>query len=107
MSSLGARIARARMSAGLNRNQLARALGTSWQHVDHCEKGRPQPSCESLRRIAEVLSVSVDALLGLRPAAATSALDRFLMELAPTDLTPEEEQWLRAAALAIGPTPQH
>ena len=105
-STLGQRIARARTAAGLNRNQLARALGTSWQHVDHWEKGRTQPSLESLRRIAELLAVSVDHLLGLRDAGTAGALDRFLAELAPPDLSAEEAQWLRAAPLPASATPQ-
>ncbi|MCC6873516.1 MAG: helix-turn-helix domain-containing protein [Sandaracinaceae bacterium] len=106
--TLGQRIASARAAAGLNRNQLARALGTSWQHVDHWEKGRTQPSLESVRRIAEVLGVSVDYLMGLRdqPERSSSALERFLLELAPSDMTAEEEQWLRAAPLPLSATPQ-
>jgi transcriptional regulator with XRE-family HTH domain len=107
MSGLGQRIARARTAAGLNRNQLARALATSWQHVDHWEKGRTQPSLESLRRIAEVLGVSVDHLLGLREPMRAGALERFLAELAPADLSAEEEQWLRSAPLPENATPQH
>jgi hypothetical protein len=61
-----------------------------------------------VRRIAEVLGVSVDYLMGLRerPEITTSALERFLLELAPSDLTPEEEQWLRAAPLSPAATPQ-
>jgi transcriptional regulator with XRE-family HTH domain len=98
--SIGARIAAARERAGMNRNQLARALGTSWQHVDHWEKGRTRPTVESVRRLAELLGVSVDYLLGLEEARAErSTLERFLGELAPGDLTPQEEQWLRDAPL--------
>jgi transcriptional regulator with XRE-family HTH domain len=98
--SIGERIAAARERAGMNRNQLARALGTSWQHVDHWEKGRTRPTVESVRRLAELLEVSVDYLLGLEEVPAErSTLERFLSELAPRDLTPQEEQWLRDAPL--------
>lgn len=84
----------------MNRNQLARALGTSWQHVDHWEKGRTQPTVESVRRLAELLAVSVDHLLGLGPEPAVrSTLERFLGDLAPPDLSSEEEQWLRSAPI--------
>lgn len=99
--SIGERIAWARERAKLNKNRFARELGTSWQHVDHWEKGRTEPSLASMRRIAELLGVSVDFLLGVRdePDAlpAPSAIERFLNELAPPDLTEEEEQWLRRA----------
>lgn len=97
---MGQRIAWARERAGMNKNQFARELGTSWQHVDHWEKDRTEPSIGSIRRIAELLGVSVDFLLGVRtdPAApAPSALDRFLAELAPDDITEEETAWLRRA----------
>lgn len=84
----------------MNRNQLARALGTSWQHVDHWEKGRTRPTVESVRRLAELLEVTIDFLLGLEDAPGErSVLDRFLHELAPRDLTLEEEHWLRSAPL--------
>lgn len=98
--TVGERIAWARERAGMNKNQFARELGTSWQHVDHWERGRTEPSLASMRRIAEVLGVSVDFLLGVRTDPALpepSGLERFLVELAPADLTEDEAQWLRKA----------
>lgn len=98
--SIGERIAWARERAGLNKNRFARELGTSWQHVDHWEKGRTEPSLASMRRIAELLGVSVDFLLGVRDEPGgiePKALERFLAELAPDDLSPHEEEWLRSA----------
>lgn len=100
--SIGERIASARERAGFNKNRFARELGTSWQHVDHWEKGRTVPSLGSLRRVAELLGVSVDYLLGVRadPALpARSGLARYLAELAPEDLRADEEEWLRNAPL--------
>src|SRR5690606_27799155 len=98
--SIGERIAWARERAGLNKNRFARELGTSWQHVDHWEKGRTEPSLASMRRIAELLSVSIDFLLGVRDEPSSEepkGLARFLEGLAPPDLTEHEEQWLRSA----------
>lgn len=95
--ALGERIASARERAGMNKNQLARELGTSWQHVDHWEKGRTEPSLASLRRIGEVLRVSIDTLLGAQEGAMHSALERFLAER--DDLTSDEEEWLRRAPI--------
>lgn len=98
--TIGERIAWARERAGLNKNRFARELGTSWQHVDHWEKGRTEPSLASMRRIAELLGVSVDFLLGVRDepgAGEPRALERFLAELAPTDLSAHEQEWLRSA----------
>lgn len=100
--TIGERIAWARERAGFNKNQFARELGTSWQHVDHWERGRTEPSLASLRRIAELLDISIDFLLGVRADPAPplpSGLARFLSELAPDDLTADEEQWLRNAPI--------
>jgi transcriptional regulator with XRE-family HTH domain len=94
----GERIREARQRRGLNKNQLARALGTSWQHLDNWEKGRVEPSLSSVRRLAEVLEVSADYLLGLREMPSTvSAIEEFLKTLAPADLSEREEHWLRNA----------
>ncbi len=100
--SIGERIAWARERAGFNKNRFARELGTSWQHVDHWERGRTEPSLGSLRRIAELLGVSIEFLLGVRADPAPSepsGLAQFLAELEPGDLTPDEEQWLRDAPI--------
>jgi transcriptional regulator with XRE-family HTH domain len=99
-SSVANRIREARVRAGRNKNQLARALGTSWQHVDNWEKGKVEPSLASIRRLAELLEVSADFLLGLRAdpeTAAPNALERFFAELAPEDLTEQEAKWIREA----------
>lgn len=98
----GPRLRTARERAGLNKNQLARELSTSWQHVDNWERGRVQPSLGSVRRLAELLSVSSDFLLGLVADPAPlilSPLDEYLQDSAPADLTPTEEQWLRDAPI--------
>lgn len=106
----GPRLRIARERAGLNKNQLARELATSWQHVDNWERGRVQPSLGSVRRLAELLSVSSDFLLGLvsDPAPlAMSPLDEYLQSGAPDDLSATEEQWLRNAPVAPeGVTPE-
>lgn len=98
-NSVAARIRHARERAGRNKNQLARALGTSWQHVDNWEKGKVEPSLASIRKLAELLDVSADFLLGLSdvPSPTRTALDRFFEELAPADLTEREAAWIREA----------
>lgn len=100
--SMGARIRAARERAGMNKNQLARALGTSWQHVDRWERDRTQPATDSIRRLAQVLNASVGELLG-DPAeeAGPEAFVAFLDELAPDDLSDAERTWLRSAPVAV------
>ena len=96
---MGERIRSVREQRGMNKNQVARALGTSWQHFDHWERGRVEPALASIRRIAEILGTSTDYLLGLRddPTLPGSALETFLASLAPSDLTPQEAEWLAGA----------
>ncbi len=104
--TLGARLERARELSGLNKNQLARAVGTSWQHIDHWERDRVAPSSASLQRLSGVLAVSVAYLLGEAtlavPRSVTEALSVFLLRYAPPDLTEEEIAWLRAAPVDPG-----
>lgn len=104
--TLGARLERARELAGLNKNQLARAVGTSWQQIDHWERDRVAPSSSSLQRISGVLAVSVAFLLGedtlAVPRSVTEALSVFLLRYAPPDLTQDETAWLRAAPVDPG-----
>jgi transcriptional regulator with XRE-family HTH domain len=89
---------------GRNRNQMARDLGTSWQHVDRWERGATEPSPESLRKLAGYLEVTVDHLLGTEaPETAAEnggggdAFDDFHASYAPRDITDAELAWLRAA----------
>lgn len=101
-STLGARVQRARELAGLNKNQLARAVGTSWQHVDHWERDRTLPNHASLQRLASVLGVTMAHLLGDDVPIASSdneAVETFLRSYAPGDLTAQEVAWLRAAPM--------
>lgn len=108
-SGIGERIRLARERSGRNRNQMARELGTSWQHVARWERGQTSPSPASLRKLSSCLGVGVDYLLGhgrrARPAEHP-AFDTFLQKYAPADLTEAEVQWLRDAPFASrAPTP--
>jgi transcriptional regulator with XRE-family HTH domain len=104
--SIGARIRSAREKRGINKNQLARLLGTSWQHVHRWEIGRTAPSADSLQKIAKELGVSAGYLLGAEAhdgvgadAEETRGLELFLKSYAPDDLTEAELSWLKAAPL--------
>ena len=102
--TLGERIRAARERLGRNRNQLARELGTSWQHVGRWEDGLTTPSPESLRRIAAYVEVRVDYLLTgeahvAPPPLAGEGLADFLRSYAPSDLSVAEIAWLRAAPI--------
>jgi len=105
---IGARIRAARERLGRNKNQMAREIGTSWQHVDRWEKGKTIPASDSLKKLAEYLGVSVDHLLDAEAADTPSepeALAEFLASYAPRDLSGIELDWLRRAPLGADATP--
>src|ERR1700683_3770017 len=59
-----------RQECGLTQSQLASRAGVSRQLVAAVEAGRNVPAVDAGLRLAEGLSVSVEALFGARPAAA-------------------------------------
>lgn len=62
--AMGARIARLRKAAGITQVQLADSLRTSQQAVTAYEVGRRRVPVSSLPRIAKLLGVSVEELIG-------------------------------------------
>ncbi|MEM9189923.1 MAG: helix-turn-helix transcriptional regulator [Myxococcota bacterium] len=103
-ADIGERIRHAREQLGINRNQMARELGTSWQHVQRWETGRTAPSTDSLAKIAALLNVTVGHLLGHGETTVgpSTGLQEFLATFAPADLTEAEERWLRTAPVESG-----
>ena len=67
---LGARIARLRKDEGITQVQLAEQLGTSQQTITAYEVGRRRVPVSSLPRIAKLLGVSVEELIGEDPKPA-------------------------------------
>ena len=67
---LGARIARLRKDEGITQVQLAEQLGTSQQTITAYEVGRRRVPVSSLPRIAKLLGLSVEELIGEDPKPA-------------------------------------
>ena len=61
---IGKRIARERKAAGLTQSLLADFTDSSPQYISHIETGRKKASLDILVRIANVLNISMDRLLG-------------------------------------------
>jgi len=61
---MGARIARLRKEEGITQVQLAELLGTSQQTITAYEVGRRRVPVSSLPKIAKLLGVSVEELIG-------------------------------------------
>ena len=62
--TLGTNIMRLRKEAGLTQEQLANALGISYQAVSKWENGVSCPDISTLPLIADLFSVSIDSLFG-------------------------------------------
>lgn len=62
--SLGKRIREIRLKRGLTQEYIAKKLGMGRSNVGHIENGRTMPSAEVLDKIAQILDVSADYLLG-------------------------------------------
>ncbi len=67
MATVKLKVAELRKSKGIGQQDLAEALGVSFQSVSKWETGVTMPDITLLPEIAEYFSVSVDELLGLKP----------------------------------------
>jgi transcriptional regulator with XRE-family HTH domain len=63
MISLGQRIKQIRESLGLSQQALAEKLGVSRPSISQIENGERKVSAEELKKLAEIFSLSTDALL--------------------------------------------
>lgn len=62
---LGHRICQMRVALGWSQVEMAKRLGVAKQTISNWENDNIQPSIEMLIRVAKVLNVSTDYLLGL------------------------------------------
>ena len=81
---VGARIRKARESAGLTQERFAELAGISPQNVSCVERGLAGVSLTVLRRMCQILQVSSDALLtGETTGNEVDAIARRLRQLPP------------------------
>ena len=64
MSQLCLRLRESRLRRRLDQSELARLAGIAVTSISHFESGRRSPSVGNLVKLADVLRVSVDYLLG-------------------------------------------
>lgn len=62
------RIKQLREAAGLSQRELGERIGVSGPAVAMWESGENRPSLTNLEKLADVLGVSIDAILGREPA---------------------------------------
>jgi len=76
MTTVKLKIAELRKDKGIGQQELAEALGVSFQSVSKWETGATMPDITLLPGIAEYFNVSVDELLGLKPLHKQSYIPR-------------------------------
>ena len=79
--SLGQRIKKARIRNGLTQEIVADLIDVTPAHMSNIETGRTKVSLPTLVKIANVLDVSVDALLCDNVAASKIIFDQEAMDL--------------------------
>lgn len=83
---LGDAILEARRALGISQAKAAKQAGMATETWSRIERARITPGIDALTRMASVLGVSIDDLVGLKPAKAPKALtlrpaDRRLLEV--------------------------
>ena len=66
MSDFAKNLKRFRKQKGYSQQKLAKALDYGYTAIANYESGRNEPSLDSLIKIAEVLDVTIDDLLGMK-----------------------------------------
>ncbi len=66
-SEVGQRLASLRQAKGLTQKQLAKSVGVSQQDIAYWERQAATPRGDVLPKLALILEVSIDELLGIRP----------------------------------------
>ena len=89
---IGQRLREVRLQRGLSQQEAASRAGISMNSLYHYEKGNKVPSAVVLARLAEVLDVSADYLLGLTDDPAPKDRKFDLTAYLPNEilLTPKE-----------------
>ena len=79
--TIGSRIRKLRIDAGMSQSKLAKKLGTNLNSVQKWETDLSRPSIQNIIRLADIFQVSTDYLL-LRENSPTISL----YELSDTDI---------------------
>lgn len=79
-ASFGKTLGRVRRARGMTQTELAQRIGITQSNISHYEKDTFRPNSEMLNRIAQVLDVSTDVLLGRKaPRSEAPVVGRKLL----------------------------
>lgn len=106
-NEIGARLRHERQAKGMSLRSVAQALGVSASLISQVETGKTQPSVATLYAMANLLSISVDVLLGLptnRGTEAAGNVSRLDLQRRGQNPVIEMENGVRWERLAMGPS---
>ncbi|MFW2488617.1 helix-turn-helix transcriptional regulator [Clostridium chromiireducens] len=84
-NTLNERIKERRLLLGYNQPELAKIMNVSKQTVSNWENGNRTPDAETLSKLSDLFSVSVDYLLGKTDIVASPTVDGLDLELTKKD----------------------
>lgn len=79
LTNFGKRLAALRKEAGYTQTELADELGVSQRMISHYEGQSEYPPAAVLPKLAQLLKVSADELLGIKPPQKTKQPDSRLL----------------------------
>ncbi len=88
--TLGQHITKLRKQLKLSQNELGKKVGTSGDIIGRYERGEVKPSIEVASKIADVLEVSLDFLLGKIDAEVDRQLLKRVLEVQQMDTEDRE-----------------
>ena len=92
---------RIRELRGMTQAEMGSRAGIASASISHFETGQRTPALDTLVKLADALSVTVDALLGRSPVEAAAQLDPVFVQASQADLpTLETVRRVTAAILA-------
>ena len=98
--SFGNRLYQLRKKAGLSQAQLGAKVGVSNKAVSKWENGGAKPGLDIVHRLADVLSVSVDELLG--SPAAEKSISKIVITGGPCAGKTTAMSWIQNAFVKLG-----
>lgn len=100
-SALQANLRKFREMRGLTQAQMGSKAGLAAASISHFETGQRTPSLATLVKLADSLTVTVDALLGRAPVETSARIDPVFLQASRADAdTLETVRRVTAAILA-------
>ncbi len=91
MNKIGRKISELRKRRNMTQMELADLMGISFQAVSNWERGNSMPDISKLPELAELLSVSLDELLGEKAVLVEAAINNNIEEVITTQNTSAED----------------